>query len=121
MNITKFIGEALKEAEKSKLSEWRIGAVIVRGGKIIGRGHNKFSGKIGPIEKKYRMKLWSLHAEMDAILDAGNVEGATLFIAGIKENGNKVCCKPCKDCLKIIKQLPFKDVFYENKHSVEQL
>ena len=39
--MEKYMSEALKEAEKAKaLGEIPIGAVIVRDGEIIGRGHN---------------------------------------------------------------------------------
>ena len=59
-----FMAEALKEAEKS-LTEGGIpiGAVLVRNGEIISRGHNRLiqNGSI------------ILHAEMDAIENAGRL------------------------------------------------
>ena len=61
---TYFMGEALKEAEKS-LSEGGIpiGAVLVRDGKIISRGHNRLIQNDSVV----------LHAEMDAIENAGRL------------------------------------------------
>lgn len=122
MRIQKYIQAAKQEANKSSLTDWRIGAVIVRGGRIIGRGHNKYSGKIEKFEKLLNIELWSLHAEMNAILDCnGDVEGATLFVAGVKKNGRRVYCRPCEHCLKIIKQMPFNAVYYETKEDVEAI
>jgi len=59
-----FIEEALKEARKS-LEEGGIpiGAVLVRDGKIIGRGHNKRVQENNPIA----------HAEIDCLENAGRI------------------------------------------------
>ena len=65
--------EALKEAKRG-LSEGGIpiGAVLVRNGKIIGRGHNRRVQKNSPI----------LHAEIDCLQNAGrikNYKGTVLY------------------------------------------
>lgn len=59
-----FMGEAILEAQKS-LSEGGIpiGAVLVKDGEIISRGHNRLIQKDSVI----------LHAEMDAIENAGRL------------------------------------------------
>lgn len=59
-----FMGEAIKEAEKS-LAEGGlpIGSVLVRDGEIISRGHNRLIQNNSVI----------LHAEMDAIENAGRL------------------------------------------------
>lgn len=59
-----FMGEALREAEKS-LSEGGIpiGAVLVKDGEIISRGHNRLIQNDSVV----------LHAEMDAIENAGRL------------------------------------------------
>lgn len=60
----KFMDEAKKEAEKS-LSKGGIpiGAVLVKNGEIIGRGHNK----------RIQMTSSILHAEMDCLENAGRL------------------------------------------------
>ena len=60
-----FMNEAIKEAEKS-LSEGGlpIGAVLVKDGEIISRGHNRLIQNGSAI----------LHAEMDAIENAGRLD-----------------------------------------------
>ena len=59
-----FMGEAIKEAEKS-LTEGGIpiGAVLVKDGEIISRGHNRLIQNDSVL----------LHAEMDAIENAGRL------------------------------------------------
>ncbi len=122
MNIKKYLNVARQEAKKGSVSDWHIGAVIVRGGKIISRGHNKNSGKIRKFEQLLNISLFSLHAEMSAILNCNeSVEDTIMFIAGNKKNGHKMYCRPCKHCLKIIKHMKFKAVYYETKTNVEAI
>jgi cytosine deaminase len=63
----KFMREAVKEARKG-LAEGGIpiGSVLVRGGRIIGRGHNR------RVQKKSAI----LHAEMDCLENAGRLKTA---------------------------------------------
>ncbi len=59
--------EALAEARKGEASGGiPIGAVLVHGGKVIGRGHNRRVQQGDPV----------LHAEMDALRDAGRLSGS---------------------------------------------
>ncbi len=63
----KFMGEAIKEARKGlKEGGIPIGAVLVKGGKIIGRGHNR----------RVQDKSAILHAEMDCLENAGRLKAA---------------------------------------------
>ena len=80
------MGEALLEARKALgEGEVPVGAVIVRDGEIIGRGHNEVEGR----------SLASAHAEMLAIEDASRAIGdwrldsSTLFVT----------VEPCHMCL----------------------
>ncbi len=61
----KFMKEAIKEARKGeKEGGIPIGSVLVKGGRIIGRGHNRRAQKKSAI----------LHAEMDCLEDAGRLK-----------------------------------------------
>ena len=120
MNIQKYIKLAKKEAEKSKFGVWKIGSIIIKGKTIIGVGHNKFSGRMKMVEIKYNVQLYSLHAEMMSIMNCNeNLDGAVMFIAGIYKSGRWVNCRPCKDCRKIIKNMPFKAIYYETQDGIE--
>lgn len=69
--MDRFLRKAIEEAEKS-LSEGGIpiGSVLVHSGKVVGKGHNRRVQKGSVI----------LHAEMDALEDAGRRSAA--FYAG---------------------------------------
>ena len=81
----KFMAEALKEAEKSaNFDEVPVGAVIVKDGKIIARGHNLREKKNDP----------TAHAEIVAIrkackkLKSWRLEGCTIYVT----------IEPCSMC-----------------------
>ncbi|MBN2071545.1 MAG: nucleoside deaminase [Candidatus Krumholzibacteriota bacterium] len=80
------MGEALLEARKALgEGEVPVGAVIVRDGKIIGRGHNEVEGR----------SLASAHAEMLAIEDAA----ATIGDWRLDSSSIYVTVEPCHMCL----------------------
>jgi len=118
MNITKWMNRAQQLSKKSTCTEWGIGAVYIVGGKNKGEGFNRYSAKFETISKRFGVPFFSLHAEMDAIFSSGCIEGGTLFVAGIKNNGRKVNCKPCKSCMKVISHLGI-NVYYETKEGIQ--
>ena len=67
MKHYKFMHEAIKEAKRS-LDEGGIpiGAVLIKEGEIISRGHNQIKQKNSTI----------LHAEMDCLENAGHLKGS---------------------------------------------
>jgi len=84
-SIEKYMMEALKEAEKARdLGEVPIGCVIVKDGKIIGRGYNRTVIEKDP----------TAHAEILAIREAAN------FLGGWRLLGTElyVTCEPCAMC-----------------------
>jgi tRNA(adenine34) deaminase len=83
--MEKFMREALKEAQKARnLLEVPIGAVVVKDGTIIGRGHNKTENTKDP----------TAHAEMEAIREAAK------FLGGWRLIGCDlyVTAEPCAMC-----------------------
>jgi len=81
-----WMGKALAQAERAaELGEVPIGAVLVRDGRVIGRGCNRREGKNDP----------SAHAEMIAIrqaakrLNAWRLTGTTLYVT----------LEPCPMCM----------------------
>lgn len=80
-----FMREALKEAEKAReLDEVPIGAVVVRDGKIIGRGHNL----------RESTRNATMHAEMVAIQEANK----QLANWRLEECDLYVTVEPCVMC-----------------------
>jgi tRNA(adenine34) deaminase len=80
-----FMKEALKEAQKAlALDEVPIGAVIVHGGRIIGRGHNLTE----------QLTDVTAHAEMQAFTAAANYTGGKY----LKDCTLYVTIEPCVMC-----------------------
>ncbi len=82
----RWMGEALREARIArKAGEVPVGAVVVKGGEVIGRGRNAVE----------RSRLATAHAEMLAIEDAARtlgdwrLDGCTIYIT----------VEPCHMCL----------------------
>ena len=71
--MDKFLKEAIVEAKKGlKEGGIPIGSVLVKDGKIIGRGHNKRVQQNNPM----------IHAEIDCLMNAGRIgsyKGTTLY------------------------------------------
>lgn len=96
----------------AKLSQcrYRLGAVIVKGSRVLSVGCNVT--KSHPIHKEYPNWTISIHAEHSAILKATtDVSGATVFVA--RQGGNKAS-KPCSFCLAVLLEAGIKEIVYYN-------
>lgn len=97
-----FMLEAKKEAEINLVSNegGPFGAVIVKDGRIVGRGHNQVLAKHDP----------TCHAEMEAIRDAAakigthDLTGCVLYTS----------CYPCPMCLSAAVWANIKKIYYGN-------
>lgn len=121
-------------AEESKCCKYKVGAVIVRDGKIIGHGCNGTLPEMvncneyatsegwlldnGEVKELFRNHhtLWSarneLHAEMNAIINAGtDVSGCDLYVTMV----------PCEKCAIMIAGFKFKKVYYSDLHHTHGL
>ncbi len=94
-----YMEEALKEAKKAfSCGEVPVGAVVVKDGEIIARGHNE----------RERKNDISSHAEIEAIkmaektLGRWSLEGCSLYVT----------IEPCLMCSGAIKQAKISSVFY---------
>lgn len=92
-----FYAEALIEAKKAyDQQEVPVGCVVVKDGKILGRGHNQMEG----------MKDPSCHAEVLAIkeaatqMDSWRLQGTTLYVT----------LEPCLMCAALIKKAKIRTV-----------
>lgn len=86
---------ALMQAEKAPHAKWRVGAAIVRGGSVVGKGFNKYRNNPALVHHDGV----SYHAEAVALRRAGeNAIGATLYVARMTLSGNLGLAKPCERC-----------------------
>lgn len=93
------MNEALKEAQKAlQFSEVPIGAVVVKEGRIIGRGHNTREAE----------ELAFAHAEINAIREASK----TLGTWRLTDCDIYVTIEPCPMCTGAIYQARIRNIYF---------
>ncbi|MBL0686822.1 MAG: dCMP deaminase [Sulfurospirillum sp.] len=115
-----FINIALEIASASKCVSKKVGAVIVKNGRILSTGYNGTpTGHINCCdywdnkddnEHHEWSKMYEIHAEMNAIIWAAregiSIQGATMYVT----------LEPCGDCSKNIIASGIKRVVYNTSH-----
>ena len=123
-----YLGIAEAVAQRSTCLRRQYGAVIVKDDQIISTGYNGSARgednccDVGycwreahnvPHGEQYE-KCVAVHAEDNAISQAGRESiGATLYLAGF-ENGNRIVAKPCVMCARKIKNAGIAEVVTHN-------
>ena len=111
-----FLDIAELVSTRSKDPSTKVGAVIVRDKTILSTGYNGFARGVNDnIPERYdrpEKYLWTIHAEENAILNAGRIgiktEGASLYVTPMH---------PCSNCALSIVQSGIKEVIF--KKSIE--
>ena len=90
---------------------FRLGAILVHRNSIVSIGMNSY--KTHPLMAA-RTSWPFLHAEQNAIIRAGldNCEGLDLYIARVLKNNTLAMSKPCKVCIKLIKDVGIRNIYY---------
>ena len=111
----RWIRLCLKLAQKSGAPDFKHGAVLVRGGKVIAHGTNNHKKPGYLADSLYGEKMW--HSETDVLTKVRKerIDGAILYIAGLSKADNLLCSKPCKCCSKFIQKFNLKAVYYSDK------
>lgn len=106
---SKFFNLARKLSYKSDYHSHRLGAVIVRGGDIIGVGFNK--RKTHPMSKT---RFNNIHAELSAVLNSGleTLHGCDIYIYRETKLGQVALARPCAHCAEMLRQLSISNVYY---------
>ena len=117
-----------KAKEASKLSDFNkihIGCIVAYKNNIIAKGYN--TNKTNPLQKMYnhyRNLEWvngvqpvpKLHAELMCILKIMHLDidfsKVKLYVYRQDLKGNLAMCRPCKACMKAIKNLGIKNIYY---------
>src|SRR3990167_2656867 len=90
------------DARKQSTMKIKVGAVLVRGSRVIKLAHNTMG--------KSRTNSWSRHAEVRATINV-NAEGCTIYIA--REHGtlgSPMLAKPCHNCFEWLDYVGIKEV-----------
>lgn len=115
-------------ASRSTCLRRKYGAVIVKDNIIIGTGYNGSSrGSENCIDKgtcrrkelnipageRYEL-CTAVHAEQNAIInsDPARMKGATIYIAGVEEDGSIAESKPCLLCTRMIQNAMIAEIAY---------
>jgi deoxycytidylate deaminase len=107
-----FLSVARYFAAKSQ-SRQRHGAVVVKGGRVLGTGYNKNKNHPMQVSPEHIKTHCSRHAEVEAIRDANwNVRGAILYVARVNNQGQDRNSKPCNYCMVVIDSTQIKKVIY---------
>lgn len=109
---------AEKEAEKSEYPRINIGAVLVVGNYLVGKGFNQ--KKSHPMQAEYNgtYKDWDsnhyLHAEIHSLIQSGreSVKGGDCYVFRKDRNGTLADSRPCISCWNALKDAGIERVYY---------
>lgn len=106
-------------AETSACKQWKHGAVIIKGGRILGSGIN--SDRNDPNLVADPKTQAAVHAEVAALRAAGSsdLRGATIFVARVNRKGEPRMSKPCINCQAALAARGVKKVVYTIDSSME--
>jgi deoxycytidylate deaminase len=113
LNMARYLAEKSEENKKH-------GAIIVKSGRVVGTGFNRFKNNPHNIPEDLIKVHCSRHAEEVAIREAGsNAKGAILYVARVNRQGMDRNSKPCHICSQIIKDSGIKKVIYTVEENYE--
>jgi deoxycytidylate deaminase len=96
-------------ARNSTAVNYKLGAVLARGRKVLGVGFND-PLKTHPSSNTYGQKI---HAELAAIINARcDLNGATLYVFRSGKNERPLLSKPCLHCQALIEREGIKTVVF---------
>jgi len=110
-------------AAASSTHKHRLGAVLVKGGRVLATGYNRVGHKAAHGD-------WpdSVHAEVMAISKLlkpkhfHKLHGCKLFVTRIRKNGKTALAKPCEPCLSLIKSVGIKEIIYTtDEQAIERI
>lgn len=95
--------------------EYKLCAILVRGGKILSIGYNNRGS--APIQKRFAVTKYgeSTHAEVDAILNGRKLtrlEGSKVYVVRVRSDNTVGMAKPCEMCQRILKNYGVKRAVY---------
>jgi deoxycytidylate deaminase len=115
--VARFMSLAKNVARQSEFSDYRHGAILVKGGSIISTSPNKdsfcsFGARFRNSQNQPGRA--TRHAEIGAILglDRSITDGATLYVARIGKADEFRMSKPCQMCESTLRHVGIKRVIY---------
>lgn len=105
---------AAKVAKQSTFKRHRLGAVVVKGHRILSTGYNEV--RYSKLTGKH-----TLHAEASAIIKLlksghqNDLVGSTMYVTRFTRGGAVGMAKPCKSCHSLIQSVGINRVVYSNE------
>ena len=111
-NIIYFLNKARKASLNSQVPKTRIGAILVKNGKVISTGWNKLQNN--RLYGTFSQWRESIHAEVDCLLNAPytQIPGSVLYVYREHKNGDLAMCRPCEYCMRFITHSKIKRIIY---------
>ena len=107
------VGRCSTLSKQSNHPNHHLGAVVVKGGRILASGYNRVQQHNKLCYRKFNS---SVHAEQDAIRKLlGNPDllyGSSLYVSRIGRSGSLLLAKPCAFCMDLIRSVGIKKIFY---------
>lgn len=115
MLYSNVIKRAINEINKSNY-DIKIGAVVFKGKRIYGSGHNGI--RSSSISMKYKKWEESLHAEQAALLNLNwdKLKGCSILVYRTNKNGQLAMAKPCEMCQRLIKYVGIKNIYFTTNY-----
>jgi deoxycytidylate deaminase len=108
----KFLALASKMAETSDVDN-KHGAVVVKGGRVLQLGVNKWTNKGLIQEEDNWLPILTVHAEIDALSRIDDAQGAVLYIARApRSEKGSTYSRPCHRCMEAIRAAGIKRIIY---------
>lgn len=105
MPRSKFVDIAVAAALRAE-GDFRHGAVLMRGGRVLSRASNKHSG-----DNRTRL---STHAEENALRHVRRCDavGATMIVVRVNRTGDTRMSRPCPRCARLSSKLGVRVVYF---------
>ena len=100
------------------ISKFRLGAVLVKKGRVISTGFN-IMRKSHPIMQKYSENIdftLGLHAEVHSCIgvSANDLHASELWVCRLHKNEEFAMARPCLTCQKFLIDIGIKKVYFTN-------
>ncbi len=115
---------ATKAAHDSEFRRARVGACIVRGGRVLSVGCNRIGYSSFHLHRRFPE---SIHAEAQAILELlkrkrlNELANSTIYVSRIGKDGRTRRARPCINCLRLIESVGIRKVVYTVDNGTEEL
>lgn len=107
-------------ARNSPQEQWKLGAVIAKGGRIVASGVNKTGrNNMRTLIGREDLEHWdSLHAEINALksVQFQDVSGMDMYVARVRRDGEFALALPCASCYTALQAKGIRRVYFTDSY-----